>query len=69
MDEPVRIPIPKDPEARARLAQMAGLTEEERLALDQWCAEQARENDARRRRGLEAMGDEPMAQNGRPSDG
>lgn len=39
--------IPKDPEARARLAEFAGLTAEERLALDLWCAEQQRENDAR----------------------
>jgi hypothetical protein len=53
--------IPKDPETRRRLANFAGLTAEERLALDQWCAEQARENDARRRRGLEAHADEPMA--------
>lgn len=52
--------IPKDPEARARLARMAGLTDEERAALDEWCAIQAREDDAKRRRGLEQHGQDPM---------
>jgi hypothetical protein len=56
--------IPKDPVARAKLAQMAGLTDEERLAIDQWCAEQAREDDARRRRGLEKHGNDVMAAEG-----
>jgi hypothetical protein len=53
--------IPKDPDVRARLAQFAGLTPEERLALDLWCAEQQRESDARARRGAERSGDSPMA--------
>lgn len=52
-DEPT-IPIPKDPVARGRLADMAGLTDEERLAIDKWCDLQATENEARARRGLEA---------------
>lgn len=59
MAEPVR--IPKDPEARARLAQMAGLTDEERLALDQWCAQQQAEYEARLRHATEHLGDTPMA--------
>jgi hypothetical protein len=53
--------IPKDPEARARLAQMAGLTDEERLALDQWCDQQQTEYEARLRRAIEEVGDTPMA--------
>lgn len=32
---PVR--IPKDPVLRRLLADMAGLTEQERQAIDQWC--------------------------------
>ena len=52
--------IPKDPEARARLAQMAGLTDEERLAIDQWCEMQQREYESRLRSGLEREGDRPM---------
>lgn len=35
--------IPRDPEKRAALAQMAGLTDEERAALDQWCFDQEQE--------------------------
>lgn len=31
-------PPPPDPEQRARLARMAGLTEEEEAAVNQWCA-------------------------------
>lgn len=53
--------IPKDAEKRAALAQMAGLTDEERLALDQWCDQQAQEDAAATRRGLERLGDTPMA--------
>lgn len=52
--------IPKHLEARARLAQMAGLTDEERLAIDKWCAMKADEDAAKRRRGLEREGDRPM---------
>ncbi len=52
--------IPRDPEARRRLARMAGLTEDEELALNLWCAEQQREADAAARRGLEAHSDEAM---------
>lgn len=55
---PIR--IPKDPEKRAALARMAGLTEEEALAIDQWCASQAREDERRRRRGWEQHADKPM---------
>lgn len=53
--------IPKDKAARAHLAQMAGLTEDERLALDQWCDEQATQDERRSRVGLERIGDAPMA--------
>jgi hypothetical protein len=53
--------IPKDPERRRQLMEMAGLTEEERQAIEWWCAEQARENDRRRRRGLEVHGEDPMS--------
>lgn len=56
--EPVR--IPRDKAKRDRLAQMAGLTAEERLALDRWCNEQATEDERRRRRGLERLGDDPV---------
>lgn len=34
------VPIPKDLVKRAELAEMAGLTEEERLAIDVWCYQQ-----------------------------
>lgn len=52
--------IPRDPEGRAALARMAGLTEGEEAALNAWCAEQAREDDARRRRGLERSGNQRL---------
>ena len=48
--------IPRDPERRRQLAEMAGLTDEERLALDKWCDLQATEDDASRRRGWEREG-------------
>lgn len=35
--------IPRDPEKRAALANFAGLTDEERAALDQWCYDQEME--------------------------
>lgn len=35
--------IPADPLERARLTEMAGLTEGERRALEQWCYDQQRE--------------------------
>jgi hypothetical protein len=59
LDEtPVRIPA--DPVARANLAQMAGLSDDERHALDQWVALQADEDRRRARRGAEANADTPM---------
>ncbi len=60
MTEDRPVIIPKDPEARARLAKMAGLSDEERAAIDEWCHLQAIENEARQRRGLEAHGDDVM---------
>ena len=51
MAEPVR--IPSDPDERAALAQMAGLTDDERRALDQWCHLMAAERAAQHRRALE----------------
>jgi hypothetical protein len=53
--------IPKDPEARKRLARMAGLTEDEEAALNQWCYDQQRERDAATRRGLEQHGNDVMS--------
>ena len=38
-----------------------GLTDEERLAIDQWCDQQQTEYEARLRRGMERLGDAPMA--------
>lgn len=35
--------IPRDPKKRAELADLAGLTDEERAAIDQWCYDQERE--------------------------
>jgi hypothetical protein len=32
--------IPRDPAKRAALAKFAGLTDEERAAIDQWCYDQ-----------------------------
>ena len=52
--------IPSDPDERERLANFAGLTDEERHALDQWCYQQAEENRRRTRRGLEQHGDRSM---------
>jgi hypothetical protein len=43
MTEP--IPIPRDPKKRAALAKMAGLTDEERAALDQWCYDEESKRD------------------------
>lgn len=60
MTAPVR--IPKDPEARARLANMAGLTDEEQQALNQWCASEQAKYEARLRRALECVGDTPMGE-------
>jgi hypothetical protein len=54
--------IPKDPEKRAALAQMAGLTDEERLALDKWCAAEQRQYESRRRAAMERLADTPMAE-------
>lgn len=51
MSEECSLRIPKDPEKRAALARMAGLTEEEKLAIDKWCDLQAREDERRARRG------------------
>lgn len=34
------VPIPKDLTKRAELAELAGLTEEEWLAIDRWCYQQ-----------------------------
>lgn len=44
-----RVGIPKDPVKRARLARMAGLTEEEEAVLNEWCAERQRLDEARAR--------------------
>lgn len=44
---------PSDPDERAALAEMAGLTADERRALDQWCHLMAIERAAQRRRALE----------------
>lgn len=60
----VAVLIPKDPEQRARLAQMAGLSDEERRAINEWCHLQAVENETHTRRGLEAHGDNVMAGDG-----
>lgn len=57
-ERPVR--IPKDKAARDRLANMAGLTDEERAALDAWCYEQAEEDRRRQRRGLEEHGNDVL---------
>jgi len=40
--------IPAAPDERAALAKFAGLSDEERAALDQWCHDQ----EAERRRGV-----------------
>lgn len=53
--------IPKDPAARAALAEMAGLTKAERAALDQWCHLMAIERTAQQRRALEQSSEWPMA--------
>jgi hypothetical protein len=58
--EDVAVPIPKDQAARERLANMAGLTDEERKALDAWCYEQAEEDRRRQRRGLEKHGNDVL---------
>jgi hypothetical protein len=58
--EDVAVPIPKDQAARERLANMAGLTDEERKALDAWCYEQAEEDRRRQRRGLEEHGNDVL---------
>jgi hypothetical protein len=47
--------ITKDAQARARLAEFAGLTPEERAALDQWCFDQ----EKRRQRGVLLHDTEP----------
>ena len=51
MPEPERdeaeVRIPSDPTRREALADMARLTEEERNALNLWCADQAEEKDTR----------------------
>lgn len=60
MTGPEPVHIPKDPVKRHRLARMAGLTEEEERALDEWCAQQAREQEAATRCGLEREGERPM---------
>lgn len=52
--------IPKDPTKRADLYSFAGLTSEERHAMDVWCFTQQREYEARVRRALERLADEPM---------
>lgn len=59
-DEEIEVRIPADPTRRKELAEMAGLTDEERHALDLWCAEQAREDATRRRRGMEQHGEDAM---------
>jgi hypothetical protein len=56
---PVR--IPKDWKERADLANFAGLSDDERAALDAWCALEQREYEARLRRAMERDGDLPMA--------
>lgn len=58
MNGPLR--IPKDPTERAKLYSFAGLSSEERHALDVWCATQQREYENRVRRALERLADEPM---------
>lgn len=52
-DTEASVRIPKDPAKRAALAEMAGLTADERRALDQWCHLMAIERAAQRRRALE----------------
>lgn len=67
MSEPWTVGIPKDPAKRAALAEMAGLTDAERLAIDQWCDLMAREDEAKRRRGLESVGDALLATDEAPA--
>ena len=55
------VPIPKDPAARARLARMAGLDPDERLAIEQWCRQQQADYETRLRHAIERVGDESMA--------
>ena len=57
------VPIPRDPEARRRLAEFAGLTEEERQAIDQFCFDE----EQKRRRGVLLHETEPRTEG--PSDG
>lgn len=47
--------IPRDPAKRAALAKLAGLTDEERAALDQWCFDQ----EEKRQRGVLLSDTEP----------
>lgn len=61
MSDSGAVRIPKDLAKRKELMEFAGLTAEERHAIDLWCAEQARENDRRQRRGWEQHANEPMA--------
>lgn len=37
--------IPADPKKRAELMDFAGLTDEERAAIDQWCYDEQRKRD------------------------
>lgn len=55
-----RLLIPRDPEKRAALAKMAGLTDEERAALDQWCSLEK----MKRTRGVLLWDNEPRAATG-----
>lgn len=51
------IVIPRDPEKRRRLAEFAGLTDDERHAIDLWCFDQ----EMRRARGVLLWDNEPRS--------
>jgi len=56
-----RVRIPRDVIKRRELYEAAGLTDEERRAIDEWCAAEQRAYETRLRRALEDHADDPMA--------